>query len=164
MSAQEIQQNKLQLIIFSLEDQETKKKEDYGVAIEQVREIRSLEAITKIPNAESYVKGIMNLRGQIIPIIDVKEKLGYNRDVHAESNSRVLVAEVNGNLAGFLVDDVDQVMRISSKDVQPPPTNVIGSGTSIIGVANAKDRLIILLDLTILLGGSLKTETQTTIN
>ncbi|MGI0061812.1 MAG: chemotaxis protein CheW, partial [Nitrosotalea sp.] len=108
----------LQIVVFSLLDSKLHKKEEYGVLIEQVREIRPLESITKVPNAKSYVRGVMNLRGMIVPVIDVKEKLGFSNDGITSSKARVLVADVEGKLTGLLIDEVDQVMRITSKEVE----------------------------------------------
>jgi len=112
-----IVEGNLQIVVFSLLDSKLHKKEEYGVLIEQVREIRPLESITKVPNAKSYVLGVMNLRGMIVPVIDVKEKLGFASDGTSSPKARVLVADVGGHLTGLLIDEVDQVMRITSKEV-----------------------------------------------
>jgi purine-binding chemotaxis protein CheW len=138
------------------------KKEDYAIPIEQVREIRAVEKITKVPRSESYVKGIMNLRGLIIPVIDVKEKLGLSSEGKSNSSKqRVLVADVNGSLTGLLVDEVDQVMRLQTKDIEPAPQNVLESHDYIQGIAKINEKLVILLDVESLLSGSKeKPETQ----
>src|SRR5574337_319554 len=135
----------LQVVVFSLVDKKTAKKEDYGVSIEQVREIRPLESLTKVPNAKRYVKGVMNLRGMIVPVIDVKEKLGFSS---GESNpkTRILVADVNGRLTGLLIDEVDQVMRIPLKEVETNLSGGLESLEYINGVAKTSGKLIVLLD------------------
>jgi len=142
----------LQAVVFSLIDQKTGKKEDYGVSIEQVREIRPLESITKVPNAKSYVKGVTNLRGMIVPVIDIKEKLGFSSD-EASPKARILVADVKGRLTGFLIDEVDQVMRIPLKEVETNLSGGLESLAYINGVAKTSGRLIVLLDILKLLEG-----------
>ncbi|MBM2852620.1 MAG: hypothetical protein HW420_1167, partial [Candidatus Nitrosotenuis sp.] len=84
MTVQLVSLDAFQLVTFSLVD--SQKKENYAVPIEQIREIRAVESITKVPKAKSYVKGIMNLRGSIIPVIDVKEKLGLDSGVNTNSS------------------------------------------------------------------------------
>ena len=136
----------LQAVVFNLIDQKTNKKEDYGVSIEQVREIRPLESITKVPNAKSYVRGVMNLRGMIIPVIDVKEKLGFSNETKSQK-SRILVADVDGKLTGLLIDEVDQVMRIPLKEIETDLSSDLESLEYIKGVAKISGRLIVLLDI-----------------
>jgi purine-binding chemotaxis protein CheW len=146
MSAQVASFDSFQAVTFCLTDGQ--KKEEYAIPIEQVREIRAVETITKIPNAKSYVKGIMNLRGLIIPVIDVKEKLGLNSDDNSNSaKQRILVAEVNGAMTGLLVDEVDQVMRIQTKDVEQAPQTVLESHNYIKGIAKNDEKLTVLLDV-----------------
>jgi purine-binding chemotaxis protein CheW len=136
------------------------KKEDYAVPIEQVREIRAVEKITKVPRAESYVKGIMNLRGLIIPIIDVKEKLGLGSGA-SSSKQRILVADVKGSLTGLLVDEVDQVMRIQTKDIEQAPQGAFESYHYIKGIAKVDERLLVLLDVESFLVGQKETQQNT---
>lgn len=136
----------LQLVVFGLVDNETKKREDYGVGIDQVQEIRVLDTITRIPKAPAYVRGVTNLRGKIISVIDVKQKLGFKFD-EVKSGSRILVAEIGGMLTGLLVDEVDQVMRISVNDIEAPPSGTSESNLYVKGVAKTNDKLIIILDL-----------------
>jgi purine-binding chemotaxis protein CheW len=136
------------------------KKEDYAVPIEQVREIRAVEKITKVPHSEPHVKGIMNLRGLIIPVIDVKEKLGLDSANINSSKQRILVAEVNNSLTGLLVDEVDQVMRIQTKDIEPAPQGALESRNYVKGVAKINEKLVILLDVSLLLPSNKTENTQ----
>jgi len=136
----------LQAVVFNLIDQKTNKKEDYGVSIEQVREIRPLESITKVPNTKSYVRGVMNLRGMIVPVIDVKEKLGFSSGT-ASQKSRILVADVDRKLTGLLIDEVDQVMRIPLKEIETNLSGGLESLEYIKGVAKTFGKLIVLLDM-----------------
>jgi len=137
----------LQIVVFSLLDSKLHKKEEYGVLIEQVREIRPLESITKVPNAKSYVRGVMNLRGMIVPVIDVKEKLGFPSDGITSLKARILVADVGGKLTGLLIDEVDQVMRITSKEVDTSLTGGLESLGYVKGVAKISNRLVVILDM-----------------
>ncbi|MGI0047437.1 MAG: chemotaxis protein CheW [Nitrosotalea sp.] len=135
----------LQAVVFRLVDQKTNKKEDYGVSIEQVREIRPLESITKVPNAKTYVRGVMNLRGMIVPVIDMKEKLGFSGATSTQSC--ILVADVKGKLTGLLIDEVDQVMRIPLNEIETNLSGGLESLEYINGVAKTSGRLIVLLDM-----------------
>lgn len=142
-----------QAVTFCLVDGQ--KKEDYAIPIEQVREIRAVESITNIPKAKSYVKGIMNLRGLIIPIIDVKERLGIASGGQTNSSKqRILVIDVNGSQTGLLVDEVDQVMRIQTKDLDSAPQTVLESHNYIKGIAKINQKLVVLLDVVKLLQDS----------
>ena len=153
MSTQVLSVDSFQAVTFCLIDKQ--KKEDYAIPIEQVREIRAVESITNIPKAKSYVKGIMNLRGQIIPIIDVKERLGLGSDSQTNSSKqRILVIDVNGSLTGLLVDEVDQVMRMQTKDLDAAPQTVLESHNYIKGIAKINQKLVVLLDVVKLLQDS----------
>lgn len=147
MMSETITEGNLQIVAFSLLDSKLNKKEEYGVLIEQVREIRPLESITKVPNAKSYVLGVMNLRGMIVPVIDVKEKLGFSSDGTSSPKARVLVADVGGHLTGLLIDEVDQVMRITSKEVETNLSGGLESLEYVKGVAKISGRLVVLLDM-----------------
>jgi purine-binding chemotaxis protein CheW len=153
MSTQVTTFDSFQAVTFVLIDGQ--KREEYAIPIERVREIRAVESITKIPKAKSYVKGIMNLRGLIIPVIDVKEKLGLSSDSTLNSTKRrILVSEVNGTLTGLLVDEVDQVMCLQTKDIEQAPQNVLESHNYITGIAKINEKLIVLLDAVKLLEDS----------
>ena len=152
MSAQAASVDTIQVVSFMIVNQ-SNKKEDYAIPIEQVREIRSVEKITRVPRSESHVKGIMNLRGLIIPVIDVKEKLGLGTHTTTDSKQRILVANIADSLTGLLVDEVDQVMRIQTKDIDSAPQGATESHHYIKGVAKLDQRLIILLDAEALLLG-----------
>ena len=136
----------IQVVVFNLVDFQTKRNEEYGVSIEQVQEIRTLENITRLPNSPAHVRGVTNLRGKIISIIDVKQKLGFPPS-EVNNGSRILVAEINGVQTGLLVDQVDQVMRISTADIDMQQSDTIGSAQYVRGIAKLQDRLIIILDL-----------------
>ena len=152
MSTQVASADTIQVVSFMLQNQ-AGKKEDYAIPIEQVREIRAVEKITRVPKSESHVKGIMNLRGLIIPVIDVKEKLGLGSQGTGSVKQRILVANIANSLTGLLVDEVDQVMRIQTKDIDSAPQATSESHNYIQGIAKLDQRLVILLDAEVLLLG-----------
>jgi len=137
----------VQIVSFSLVNELNKKKENYGVPIEQVKEIRSFENITNVPNAKHFVKGIMNLRGMIIPVVDVKKRLGFGETKELNKNHRILIADVRDSVYGLIVDNVDQVMQITIKDIEPIPPDSFESHHYIKGIAKVKGKLIVLLDI-----------------
>ena len=132
----------IQLVSFELAG------EEYGVDVLTVREIIRLPSITKMPNAPHFVEGIINLRGTVVPIISLRRRFGL-ADTEAGRNARILVMETTGGLNGFIVDAVAEVIRISSAEIQPPPT-VACSATAqecITGIVNHGERLLVVLDL-----------------
>lgn len=152
--AQVAASDSIQVVTFSLENKANNKREDYAIPIEQVKEIRTLEEITKVPKAKSFVKGIMNLRGLIIPVIDVKDKLGFSStDLSNKSKQRILVAELKDSLYGLLVDDVDQVLRIPSQDIGPAPPGAFEALNYVKGIAKISEKLIVLIDVLPLISG-----------
>ena len=112
-----------------------------------MKEIIRVREITRLPGASSFVQGIINLRGDVIPIIALREKLGLEvRDCTAAS--RVIVVDVGGRLVGMMVDSASQVVRIPADRIEPPPPIVGGlSAEYVKGVGRVEDRLVILLDI-----------------
>ena len=147
MEVEAVTSESLQVVSFTLENESNKKKENYAVPIEQVREIRTIENITKIPKAKSHVKGVMNLRGMIIPIIDIKKRLGFGTTNELDKKRRILVADVRDSIYGLIVDKVDQVFQLSVKNVEPIPTDTFESHHYIKGIAKIDGKLIVLLDI-----------------
>jgi len=145
MSGMEDQKNDstelLQLVSFMIGD------EEFGVNILFVHEINRMIQITKVPNAPSFVDGVINLRGRIIPVIDLRAKLGIDRKVH-DKNTRIVVVEVGGKTVGFIVDAVKEVLRIPKSITEAPPELVSGANSEfIMAVGKLEDRLITLIDL-----------------
>ena len=141
----------IQVVSFSLINELNKKKENYAVPIDQVREIRSLENITKVPKAKQFVLGIMNLRGMIIPVVDVKKRLGFGETRELNKNYKILVADVRDSVYGLIADNVEQVLEISVNDVEPVPPDSFESHHYIKGIAKINGKLIVLLDIIALL-------------
>jgi purine-binding chemotaxis protein CheW len=131
----------LQLVTFRLDN------EEFGVDILKVQEINRMMNITKIPNAPDFIEGVINLRGKIIPIVDLRKRLGFiNRQY--DKSTRIIVVELDGLVLGFIVDSVSEVLRISENTVEPPPSMVSGIDSEYIdGVGKLDDRLLILLEL-----------------
>jgi purine-binding chemotaxis protein CheW len=135
----------IQLVSFELDH------EEYGVDVLSVREIIRLPEITKMPNTPSYIDGIINLRGTVVPIISLRRRFGL-MDTDSSRSSRILVMEAGGSLTGFVVDAVAEVIRISSGEIQPPPAITHGNAAQdcITGVVNHGEHLLIVLDLNLL--------------
>ena len=113
----------LQLVTFSLLE------EEFGLPILDVREIIRMTEITPVPNAPSFVEGVINLRGQIIPVVDLRKRFNLNA-TEADDDSRIIVVEIVGNILGLVVDKVAEVLRIPVDSISPPPgivANGIGS-------------------------------------
>ncbi len=147
MTSEVITDDKVEVIVFTLKDTKTKRSEIYGVNVKQIQEIRNVEKITRLPKSPEFVKGIMNLRGQIITIIDVKQKLDFDTNNEENQNSSILISKINDQTLGFLIDDVDDVVRIDGKDIDRNTLENSDSASYLQGFVKTKDRIIILLDL-----------------
>ena len=131
----------LQLVSFNIGG------EEFGVDILKVREINRMIEVTRVPNAPEFVDGVINLRGKVIPIIDLRRRFGMARKDH-DKNTRIVVVELNGRVIGFVVDAVSEVLRIPKSITEPPPPIVAGVHAEYItAVGKLEDRLLILLDL-----------------
>jgi purine-binding chemotaxis protein CheW len=130
-----------QFVGFQVGDQ------DYAFRIEQIQEIVNLRQLTKMPQVPPYVEGVANLRGSIIPIINLRLLFGMQAK-EADGNTRTIVVNVGSRIMGCTVDTVSQVMRIPEESIQPAPETVTaGTAGYIQGFAQVNDRLIILLDI-----------------
>jgi purine-binding chemotaxis protein CheW len=103
--------------------------------------------ITRIPNAPAFIEGVINLRGKIIPIVDLRKRLGF-REQPYDKSTRIIVVELEGLVLGFIVDSVSEVLRIPANTIEPPPSMVAGIESEYIeGVGKLDERLLILLEL-----------------
>lgn len=120
----------------------------FGVPIERVREIVMVPAITPVPESGAFVRGIINLRGRILPVLDLGQRLGLAPGL-PEDGGRILVVEQDAAHAlGLLVDEASEVLRLSAEVVGPPPQTIGAVAPGCLrGVARLPDRLILLLDL-----------------
>jgi purine-binding chemotaxis protein CheW len=126
---------------------------DYAVPIHRVQEIVRVPEITRVPHAQAGVQGVINLRGRVLPVVDLAARLALGTTEHARS-ARVVVVDGGSESIGLLVDGVSEVLRVSASDVEPPSPTTSGNGpTAVLGVAKLGDRLVLLLDLDAALGG-----------
>ncbi len=132
----------IQLVSFNLD------QEEYGVDVLKVREIIRMPIVTRVPNTPHYVEGVINLRGKVIPIISMRKRFGL-MEIDYDKQTRIMVMDVRGELMGFIVDAVSEVIRISGSEIQPSPAAVAGGldQECIAGVINQTERLLVLLDL-----------------
>jgi purine-binding chemotaxis protein CheW len=131
-------------------------REEYGVDVRQVQEIRRVSEITAVPRAPEFVRGVVNLRGRILPVLDLKRKLALGEVALARA-TRIVVVRVRERLLGLLVDGASQVLKVEVSRIEPPPEEVVEKGGDYIrGVAKLEDRLIILVDLERLLAHELR--------
>lgn len=122
-------------------------EEEFGVDILKVQEIIRMMPITRVPNAPTFVEGVINLRGKVIPVIDIRRRFGMAETQHNEK-TRITVMDLQGQIVGFIVDAVCEVLRIAQSTIEPPPAVMSGIGSEYLrGVGKLHDRLLILLDL-----------------
>ena len=134
--------------------------EEYGVDIAQVQEIIRMVEITHVPRAPRFMEGVINLRGQLIPIIDLRTRFAMHRAEHTKS-TRIVVTEIGSKRVGIVVDSVSEVLNIPIEQVEEAPDMIAGVGTEYIqGVGKVNDRLIILLDLTMVMTGEEKAQLE----
>jgi len=122
-------------------------KEHFGVPIELVHEIVRIMEVTSVPDAPDFIEGVINLRGKIIPVIDLRKRFGETTITPGKKN-RILVAEIMGKIVGLVVDAASEVVKIPPSDIEPPP-NVFGETevNYVTGVGKMANKLIILVDL-----------------
>jgi purine-binding chemotaxis protein CheW len=125
--------------------------ETFGVLIASVREIVRVPEITAVPSAPETVEGVINLRGKIIPVMDLRKRFGQV-EIQPDKKNRILVVELQNKLVGLIVNAASEVLKISPSDIEAPGT-VFAEGESsyVTGVGKLKGRLIILLDVSKLL-------------
>jgi purine-binding chemotaxis protein CheW len=133
-------------------------REEYGVDVRLVQEIIRVTEITPVPRAPESIKGVINLRGRVIPVLDLKRKLGLG-DVEPDKRARIVVVRLRDRLIGLLVDAASQVLKVPVSSVDPAPDAVLEIDADFIrGVAKLPDRLIILVDLLRILAPELREE------
>ncbi|MDH4027600.1 MAG: chemotaxis protein CheW [Nitrospirota bacterium] len=140
----------LQLVTFTL------KNEEYAVDILKVQEINRIVEITKVPNSPDYVEGVINLRGKVIPVVNLRRKFGFE-EKERDDTTRIIIMDINGLTNGLIVDSVSEVLRIPSDIVDPaPPMASDMNSLYIKGIAKLENRLIILLDIDRLIGEAVR--------
>lgn len=133
--------NEIQLVVFDLAS------EHYGVDISDVREIMRMQNITKVPGAIDCVEGVINLRGKVLPVLDLRKRLDLKVAENTE-DSRIVIVDIETGQIGVIVDAVTEVLRVENSCIDPPSTMIAhGDADYLKGIAKLGDRLIILLDL-----------------
>ena len=135
----------IQLVIFKIGG------EEFGVSIAQVREIVRLVPITPIPRSPDFIEGVVNLRGQILAVIDLAKRLDLPAIIRSEK-TRIVVVEVEGNIVGMIVDEVTEVLRLPVDDITDTPELISSESHQkyITGVGKLGDRLLVLIDLSMI--------------
>jgi len=121
--------------------------ETFGVPITCVHEIVRVPDITSVPDSPEFVEGVINLRGKIVSVVDLRKRFGETQ-IDPHKKNRVIVVESDGKLVGLIVDAASEVLRIPNTDIEPPPSVLQSSESSYVtGVGKLQNRLIILVDL-----------------
>jgi len=144
-----------QLVVFELAN------EYYGVDISGVESIIKLQEITAVPHAPDFVEGVTNLRGTVLPVIDLRRRFNLPAADH-NGDTRIVVVDVDGSKVGMIVDAVTEVLRVSDEAIEPPSPLVVTINSAFItGIAKMENRLVILIDLGRVLSLDEKAELQT---
>lgn len=138
--------NEIQLVVFKLG------KEEYGISILQVQEIKRITEITRVPHSPDYIKGVMNLRGSVLPVIDLKKRLNLPPQDYTE-DTRIIIIKVEDVTVGMIVDAVSEVTTIDQASIEPPQAVVGGIAADYLsGVGKMENRLLILLNADAIIG------------
>jgi len=134
-------QNEAQIVVFKLGG------EDYGIEISQVREIIRKREITAMPRQPVYVEGVINVRGTIIPVVNLKKRFGLSGETSTQ-NPHTIIVESGDGLVGLLVEAVSEVIRVPADHIHPPPTVATSLDSEYLrGICRIGDRLLIYLDV-----------------
>lgn len=133
--------NDLKVIVFQLKD------EEYGIPVQQVQSIERVQHITRVPKAANFVKGVINLRGVVTPIVELRKRFGLEESNYSDS-TRIIIVGLEDMEVGLIVDAANDVIDIPDGTIEPPP-EVVGSVEAeyLNGVAKIEKRLLILLNL-----------------
>ncbi len=135
-----VAQEEIQLAVFKVAG------EKYALDIMRIKEIQRFQAVTRIPKAPEFIEGVINLRGAVIPIVDMRKRLDL-LVTEPTKKTRIVIANVSGKIVGILVDEVNEVIRVSRSDIGAAPALARGIGSEyIVGVVKRKDELLLLLD------------------
>jgi len=133
--------SEVQMVAFKLEN------EEFAVDIHRVREVLKMTRVTPLPQAAYFIEGVINLRGEVIPVVDLRKRFDLPESERDE-DTRIIIVEIHESNVGLIVDSVTEVLRFSSAAVQPPPSRVAGTRTDLIeGVGKLDERLLIILNL-----------------
>ncbi len=131
----------VQIVAFKLE------KEEFAINIHHVREVLKMTQVTPLPQSAHFIEGVINLRGEVIPVVDLRKRFELDSGERGE-HTRIIIVEIQGNKVGLIVDSVTEVLRFPPAAIQPPPSRIAGTRTDYIeGVGKVDDRLLIILRL-----------------
>lgn len=130
----------IQLVIFKLAN------EDYGLPIQKVQEINRMVPITSLPQTPDFMEGIINLRGRIIPVIDLRKRFCLPGREYGE-DTRIIIIDVEGQTVGIVVDAVNEVVMMPGASIEPPPPSFMLETQYIQGIGKIEERLVILLNI-----------------
>lgn len=142
----------MHLLCFNLEDRE------YGVDIGNIRQVKRIKAVTPIPQAMDFIEGVVSLRGRVVPIINLRKKLGLSKSENISLN-RVLITESSGHVLGIAVDSVIGVVSIDKSNIEQPD-EILKKAEYLVGVGKIEKRLILIVDIEKLLSGEDRTGIQ----
>lgn len=142
----------MKLVIFTVADKE------YALSIQQVREVIRLREITTIPEAPGFVEGVINLRGKVTPLINLRKKFGIP-GIELSKLNRVIITQMNGHIVGIIVDQVEGVTTIENDHIESP-NQVLKEAAYLTGVAKIGKRLILMVDAEKILSGAERTNIQ----
>ena len=146
MSEKTYSSNEEQLVVFKLG------REEYGVSILQVQEIKKMTDITRVPHTPDYLKGVINLRGSVLPVVDLKKRLNLPPEEYTD-DTRIIIVKVEEIIVGMIVDAVSEVTAINQENIEPPQAVVSGVESNYLsGVGKMDNRLLILLNLLAIIG------------
>ena len=137
--------NEMQIVVFRLAN------EEYGVNILNVQEIIRPTEITIVPKAPYYITGVINLRGNVIPVMDLYKRFNINGEIQIDPNTRIIILNLNEINIGIFVDSVSEVLRLKGEEIEEPHLIEALDNKFVQAVGKYEDRLIILLDLNELL-------------
>lgn len=130
-----------QLVVFTMEE------EEFACTIHNVREVVKMLKITPLPRSLDFVEGVINMRGEVLPVIDLRKRFGLP-DAERTDESRIIIVEVEDRLVGLTVDSVTEVIRLANEQIQEAPDQVAGQKTNLItGVGKIDKRMLIILNL-----------------
>jgi purine-binding chemotaxis protein CheW len=130
----------VQLVIFKLAN------EDYGLSISKVQEINRMVEVTKLPQTPDFMEGIINLRGRVIPVVDLRKRFGFSNQERQE-DTRIMVVDVSGQTVGLIVDAVHEVVTLKGDCIEPAPQSFALDTQFVQGIGKLADRLVIMLDI-----------------
>ncbi len=134
-------EDEVQLVVFMMET------EEFACSINNVREVLKMIRVTPLPRSLDFVEGVINMRGEVIPVIDLRKRFGLPEAERTDEN-RIIIVEVEERMVGLIVDSVSEVNSLTNEQIQEAPSQVAGGKTDLIkGVGKVDDRMLIILDL-----------------